>query len=69
MTTASLRAADQILHRDICDLTILGSPQSITDRAQSMGLDISGATWSTRSTRSCATTWPNCCAGCANTGA
>ncbi|HQR80819.1 MAG TPA: phosphate acetyltransferase, partial [Actinomycetota bacterium] len=39
-----LRAADQILHRAICDLTILGSPQAITDRAQGMGLDISGAT-------------------------
>ncbi|MEZ5185583.1 MAG: phosphate acetyltransferase [Candidatus Nanopelagicales bacterium] len=39
-----LRAADQLLRRSICDLTILGSPDSISDRARSMGLDISGAT-------------------------
>ncbi len=39
-----LRAADQLLRRSICDLTILGSPESISDRARSMGLDISSAT-------------------------
>ncbi len=39
-----LRAADQLLRRSICDLTILGSPEGITDRARSMGLDLSGAT-------------------------
>ncbi len=39
-----LRAADQLLRRSICDLTILGSPDAIRDRARSMGLDISGAT-------------------------
>jgi phosphate acetyltransferase len=39
-----LRAADQVLRRSICDLTILGSPEGISDRARSMGLDLSGAT-------------------------
>ena len=39
-----LRAADQLLRRSVCDLTILGSPETITDRAKSMGLDISAAT-------------------------
>lgn len=39
-----LRAADQLLRRSICDLTILGSPDTISDRAESMGLDISDAT-------------------------
>jgi phosphate acetyltransferase len=39
-----LRAADQLLRRSICDLTILGSPEVISDRARSMGLDISEAT-------------------------
>jgi phosphate acetyltransferase len=39
-----LRAADQLLRRSICDLTILGSPETISDRAESMGLDISDAT-------------------------
>ena len=39
-----LRAADQLLRRSICDLTILGSPDAIADRARSMGLDISDAT-------------------------
>ena len=39
-----LRAADQILRRSICDLTILGNPDTIRDRSRSMGLDLSGAT-------------------------
>jgi phosphate acetyltransferase len=39
-----LRAADQLLRRAICDLTILGSPDAISDRARSMGLDLSEAT-------------------------
>jgi phosphate acetyltransferase len=39
-----LRAADQVLRRSICDLTILGSPDTIRDRSKSMGLDLSGAT-------------------------
>jgi len=39
-----LRAADQILRRSICDLTILGNADTIMDRARSMGLTLSGAT-------------------------
>src|SRR5690606_33531853 len=39
-----LRAADRLLRRSVCDLTIRGSPETITDRAKSMGLDISAAT-------------------------
>jgi phosphate acetyltransferase len=39
-----LRASDQILRRSICDLTILGNPDTIRDRSRSMGLDLSGAT-------------------------
>ncbi|MFN8184362.1 MAG: phosphate acetyltransferase [Candidatus Nanopelagicales bacterium] len=39
-----LRAADQLLRRSVCDLTILGAPDAIRDRARSMGLDISAAT-------------------------
>jgi phosphate acetyltransferase len=39
-----LRAADQLLRRSVCDLTILGSPEAISERARAMGLDLSGAT-------------------------
>ncbi len=39
-----LRAADQVLSRSICDLTILGNPDTISDRARSMGLNLAGAT-------------------------
>lgn len=39
-----LRAADQLLRRAICELTILGSPESIQERSRAMGLDLSAAT-------------------------
>ena len=40
-----LRAVDQLLRRSVCDLTIPRLPrETITDRAKSMGLDISAAT-------------------------
>lgn len=38
-----LQAADQLLAKDICELTILGDPEAITARAAELGLDISRA--------------------------
>lgn len=39
-----LEAADRVLRREIADLTILGDPKSVTERARRLGLDIRGAT-------------------------
>lgn len=39
-----LQAADQLLARRVCDLTILGDPKSIAARAHELGLDLSSAT-------------------------
>jgi len=36
-----LRAADQLLRRDVCDLTLLGPPDDIARRAREFGLHIS----------------------------
>lgn len=38
-----LQAADYLLREDICELTILGDPESMNSRAQELSLDISGA--------------------------
>jgi phosphate acetyltransferase len=38
-----LVAADRLLRRNVVDLTILGPPDDITDRARTMGLDLSAA--------------------------
>ena len=39
-----LIAADELLAADICDLTILGDPEFVRDRARVLGLDLSKAT-------------------------
>lgn len=39
-----LTAADRILQRDVCDLTILGDPNTIRDRAKALGLHLEAAT-------------------------
>ncbi|MEI8084160.1 MAG: phosphate acyltransferase, partial [Actinomycetes bacterium] len=39
-----LTAADRLLQREVCDLTILGRPDRIQDRAKSLGLHLDGAT-------------------------
>ena len=41
-----LQAADELLKRDICRLTILGDPEAIRARAAELGLDLSKATLS-----------------------
>jgi phosphate acetyltransferase len=38
-----LQAADRLLRRNVVDLTILGRPETLSDRARSLGLDISAA--------------------------
>jgi phosphate acetyltransferase len=38
-----LQAADRLLRRNVVDLTILGRPEALADRARVLGLDISGA--------------------------
>ena len=38
-----LQAADRLLRRDVVDLTILGAPDDLAERARRMGLDISAA--------------------------
>lgn len=38
-----LRAADEILQVDICDLTLLGDPEEVRARAARLGLDLSSA--------------------------
>ena len=38
-----LQAADRLLRRDVVDLTILGVPDDLAERARRMGLDISAA--------------------------
>ncbi|MGO1950681.1 MAG: phosphate acetyltransferase [Mycobacteriaceae bacterium] len=39
-----LEAADQLLSRRVCDLTILGDPKDIASRAHKLGYDLSSAT-------------------------
>ncbi|MCU0265115.1 MAG: phosphate acetyltransferase [Actinomycetia bacterium] len=39
-----LEAADRVLRREIADLTILGDPAAVTERARRLGLDLAGAT-------------------------
>ncbi len=39
-----LQAADQLLRRNVVDLTILGRPEAVTERARVLGLDLSEAT-------------------------
>jgi phosphate acetyltransferase len=39
-----LEAADQLLARRVCDITILGDPKSIAARAHELGYDLSSAT-------------------------
>lgn len=39
-----LVAADQLLSKKVCDLTILGNPDAIASRGHELGLDLSGAT-------------------------
>ena len=38
-----LQAADRLLRRNVVDLTILGRPEALTERAKQLGLEISGA--------------------------
>jgi phosphate acetyltransferase len=38
-----LRAADNVLRRGLCDITLLGNPQSIRQRCSLLGLDLSKA--------------------------
>ncbi len=38
-----LQAADRLLRRNVVDLTILGRPEPLTERAKQLGLEISGA--------------------------
>ena len=38
-----LRAADNVLRRGLCDITLLGNPQSISQHCSLLGLDLSGA--------------------------
>ena len=38
-----LRAADEILRLDICDLILLGDPDDVSGRAERLGLDLSSA--------------------------
>jgi phosphate acetyltransferase len=38
-----LTAADRLLRRNVVDLTILGSPEDIAERARTMGLDLAAA--------------------------
>jgi phosphate acetyltransferase len=38
-----LRAAEQLLRRDVCDLTLLGAPSDIARRARELGLDVAAA--------------------------
>ena len=38
-----LRAADNVLRQGLCDITLLGNPQSIHQRCGLLGLDLSGA--------------------------
>jgi phosphate acetyltransferase len=38
-----LQAADRLLRRNVVDLTILGRPDALSDRARVLGLDIAGA--------------------------
>ncbi|MGB7980275.1 MAG: phosphate acetyltransferase [Candidatus Nanopelagicales bacterium] len=38
-----LAAADRLLRRNVVDLTILGRPEALADRARTLGLDISAA--------------------------
>ncbi|MFI9625567.1 phosphate acetyltransferase [Streptomyces sp. NPDC052042] len=37
-----LRAADVLLRRDVCDLTLLGEPDTIRKRAADLGIDLAG---------------------------
>ncbi|MFV2118392.1 phosphate acetyltransferase [Streptomyces sp. Act-28] len=38
-----LRAADVLIRRDVCDLTLLGDPDAIRKKAADLGIDLSGA--------------------------
>ncbi|URM89554.1 phosphate acetyltransferase [Streptomyces sp. MRC013] len=38
-----LRAADVLIRRDVCDLTLLGDPDAIRRKAADLGVDLSGA--------------------------
>ncbi len=38
-----LQAADRLMRRNVVDLTLLGPPEILTERARQLGLDISGA--------------------------